>query len=54
MSSLTITPDTPAKWDSVYGLTEARHRINQERLAGIPRDQAGRITLFSTYLRWSY
>ena len=50
---MTITPTTAAHWDSAWALTEARHRINQERIACIPRDQAGRITLYATFLRWS-
>lgn len=50
----TITTQTPAQWDSIWGVMECRHQINMERMAGIPRDQAGRITLYATYLRFRY
>jgi hypothetical protein len=47
-----ITPATPARWDSVWNLTEAMARIIRDRFKGVPRDQAGRVTLYAERLAW--
>lgn len=51
-STLTITPATPAKADSAWLMTEARHQLNSEFLAGIPRDKGSRIALYAWRLRF--